>query len=159
MSKTKKEDSDFFDADEVEERYQMTEVSFEPQVPETTFVPTSIEELDKKTNRQLQDFSALLDQLSSLEDKKKALWKQIYENSVTDRTNAYILFGDLYKNVHNNPNEHAVHGQTLSKYLERMEKSNQQLIKLAEMIDEVVEDEEDEMTDEEMIYKTIQKGK
>ena len=76
-------------------------------MPETSFQPTPAKELDKKITKQLKDFSSLLDSLSSLEDKKKALWKQIYENSVTDRKNAYILFGDLYKDVHNNPNEHA----------------------------------------------------
>lgn len=141
-----------------EDQYEHTEQSFEPQVPETNFTPTPTKELDKKINKQLKDFSSLLDSLSSLEDKKKALWKQIYENSVTDRKNAYILFGDLYKDVHNNPNEHAIHGPILAKYLERMEKSNQQLIKLAEMIDEVAEEEEEILTDEDSIYDKIQKG-
>lgn len=144
--------------DEDKKPYHYTEQSFDPQVPETNFTPTPTKELDKKVNSQLKDFSALLDSLSSLEDKKKALWKQIYENSVTDRKNAYILFGDLYKDVHNNPNEHAIHGVTLAKYLERMEKSNQQLIKLAEMIDDVVEEEEDFLADEDSIYDRIQKG-
>lgn len=144
--------------DEENEPYQYTEQSFDPQVPETVFKPTPTKELDKKINKQLKDFSSLLDSLSSLEDKKKALWKQIYENAVTDRKNAYILFGDLYKDVHNNANEHAIHGPTLSKYLERMEKSNQQLIKLAEMIDDVVEEEEDLLADEDSIYDRIQKG-
>lgn len=141
------------------EKYRYIPQSFDPQIPETDFRPTPIRELDRKIDKQLKDFSALLDSLSSLEEKKKSLWKQIYENAVTDRNNAYILFGDLYKDVHNNPNEHAIHGPTLAKYLERMEKSNQQLIKLAEMIDDVVEDEEDLLTDEEAIYEKIQKGK
>jgi len=167
MSTNKKTDEDLLDdfesmlSDKMAEEdkpYQYTEQSFDPQVPETSFKPTPTKELDKKINKQLKDFSSLLDSLSSLEDKKKALWKQIYENSVTDRKNAYILFGDLYKDVHNNPNEHAIHGPTLAKYLERMEKSNQQLIKLAEMIDDVVEEEEDLLTDEDSIYDRIQKG-
>ncbi len=48
---------------------------------------------------------------------------------------------------------------TLAKYMERMEKSNNQLIKLAEMIDEVAEVEEDWMSDEDAMYDRIQKGK
>lgn len=140
------------------EKYQYVTQTFDAQIPETEFKPTPPKELDQKIDRQLKDFSALLDSLSSLEEKKKSLWKQIYENAVTDRKNAYILFGDLYKNVHNNPNEHAIHGQTLAKYLERMEKSNQQLIKLAEMIDDVVESEEELLSDEDAIYDKIQKG-
>lgn len=145
--------------EEEKTKYQYVEQSFDPQIPDTDFRPTPTKELDQKISGQMKDFSALLDSLSSLEEKKKSLWKQIYENAVTDRKNAYILFGDLYKDVHNNPNEHAIHGPNLAKYLERMEKSNQQLIKLAEMIDDVVENEEDIIADEETIYERIQKGK
>lgn len=155
-------EGDLEDDEETETKehpYKHTQQSFKPQIPETNFQPVPTRELDEKINGQLKDFSALLDSLSSLEDKKKALWKQIYENAVTDRKNAYILFGDLYKDVHNNSNEHAIHGPTLAKYLERMEKSNQQLIKLAEMIDEVVEQEEEYLADEESIYTRIQNGK
>lgn len=140
-----------------EETYEYIPQSFDPQIPERDFQAPNIKELDRKTEKQLLDFSALLDTLSSLEDKKKLLWRQIYENAVSDRKNAYILFGDLYKDVHNNANEHAIHGPILSKYMERMEKSNAQLIKLAEMIDDVAEAEEDWMTDEDAMYARIQK--
>lgn len=142
-----------------EEVYEYIPQSFEPQIPERDYKAPNIRELDQKTERQLLDFSALLDTLSSLEDKKKLLWRQIYENAVSDRKNAYILFGDLYKDVHNNPNEHAIHGPILSKYMERMEKSNAQLIKLAEMIDDVAETEEEWMTDEDAMYDRILKNK
>jgi len=141
---------------EEQETYVHVPQSFPAQRPETKFEAPNIKVLDKTTERQLLDFSALLDTMSSLEDKKKLLWKQIYENAVSDRKNAYILFGDLYKDVHNSANEHAIHGPILSKYMERMEKSNAQLIKLAEMIDDVVESEEDFMTDEEAMYERIQ---
>jgi len=137
------------------ENYEYVPQSFNPQVPEWKFEAPDIKDLDTRTNRQLLDFSALLDTLSSLEEKKKLLWRQIYENAVSDRKNAYILFGDLYKDVHNKPNEHAIMGPILSKYMERLEKSNAQLIKLAEMIDEVAETEEEWMTDEDAMYKRI----
>lgn len=146
-------------ASEMEEGYEYVPQSFDPQVPEFAYKAPDIKELDNKTEKQLLDFSALLDTLSSLEDKKKLLWRQIYENAVSDRKNAYILFGDLYKDVHNKPNEHAIMGPILSKYMERMEKSNAQLIKLAEMIDEVAEAEEGWMTDEDAMYDRILKNK
>jgi len=145
-------------SNDVNERYKSADQSFKPQIPETRFIPQSPKEIDKKIEKQLLDFSALLDTLSSLEDKKKSLWKHIYENAVTDRKNAYILFGDLYKDVHNNANEHAIHGVTLSKYMERMEKSNAQLIKLAEMIDDVAHTEEEWMADEDTMYDRISKS-
>lgn len=137
------------------EKYKFQNQSFPAQIPETKFEPPSVVELSDKANKQLLDFSALLDTLSTVEEKKKALWKNIYENAVTDRKNAYILFADLYKNVHNEPAQHAIHGATLAKYLERMEKSNQQIIKLAEMIDDVAESEEDWMTSEDQLYEQI----
>jgi hypothetical protein len=142
-------------SNDVTERYKVVPQSFKPQIPEIHFKPQTPETLEEKTEKQLLDFSALLDSLSTLEDRKKALWRQIYENAVTDRKNAYILFGDLYKDVHNNPNEHAIHGVTLAKYMERMEKSNAQLIKLAEMIDEVASMQEEWMADEDTMYDRI----
>lgn len=142
-----------------DKKYKYVKQTFPPQIPETKFDPPTVNELSDIANKQLFDFSALLDTLSSVEEKKKALWKQIYENAVTDRKNAYILFGDLYKDVHNQPAQHAIHGITLSKYLERMEKSNQQLIKLAEMIDQHATAEEDGLISEEDMYEQINKQK
>ena len=43
----------------------------------------------------IKDFSGLLDQIDGVSDKKKKLWREIYENAVTDRQNAYILFNTL----------------------------------------------------------------
>lgn len=142
-----------------DKKYKYVKQTFPPQIPETKFDPPTVNELSDIANKQLFDFSALLDTLSSVEEKKKALWKQIYENAVTDRKNAYILFGDLCKDVHNQPAQHAIHGITLSKYLERMEKSNQQLIKLAEMIDQHATAEEDGLISEEDMYEQINKQK
>jgi hypothetical protein len=137
------------------EKYKYIEQSFPPQIPESKFEPPNIRELDIVATKQLVDFSALLDTLSSIEEKKKALWRQIYENAVTDRKNAYLLFGDLYKDVHMQPAQHAIHGNTLAKYLERMEKSNQQLIKLAELIDQHATAAEDSVITEDDIYEQI----
>lgn len=82
----------------------------------------------------LHNFSQLLDEIESLTDKKRFLWKEIYENAITDRTNAYTLFVELHTFCKDDSTQHAVQGPQLAKYLERMGKCTDQLIKLAEMI-------------------------
>lgn len=88
------------------------------------------DEIKEKVN----DFSNLLDQIESLNDKKKRLWKEIYENAIIDRQHGYAMFLELSTIVKGKSTEHAVHGKTLATYIERMSKANDQLIKLAELI-------------------------
>lgn len=116
------------------------------------FEPESPSDLEEKAQKNIKAFSDLLDSLSTLHEKKKILWREIYENAILDRRNAYIMFGDLYQKVHNSSAEHAIHGATLAKYLERMNKSNEQLIKLAEILDEAVDTDENETLDEDSFY-------
>ncbi|MFA6049703.1 MAG: hypothetical protein WC761_00630 [Candidatus Paceibacterota bacterium] len=146
--------------------YQPQIPSFAPQLPpdepdlgglNTAFKALDIDSLDRKINQQLTDFSGLLDTLSSIEDKQKALWKQIYENAVQDRKNAYIMWSDLYSFVHAHPNEHSIHGQNLSRYMERMSKANDQILKLAELVSSATEDEVEETFTEDDMYERIQK--
>lgn len=89
-----------------------------------------LSEIKEKVN----DFSSLLEQIESLNDKKKRLWKEIYENAIIDRQHAYAMFIELSGIVKGKSTEHAVHGRTLATYIERMSKANDQLIKLAELI-------------------------
>lgn len=91
-------------------------------------------ELIKKTQKDLDTFSDLLDSLDSVDERLKILWKQIYENSLVDRRNAYVVWTDLFMAVHGNPEQHVIHGDHLAKYMERMEKANVQLLKLAELV-------------------------
>jgi len=146
--------------------YQQQLPSFPPQLPDdeptlssdrATFKPVDIDGLDDKINQQLEDFSGLLASISSIEDKQKALWKQIYENAVQDRKNAYVMWSDLYAFVHSNPSEHAIHGQNLSRYMERMSKANDQILKLAELVSNATEDQVEETFTEEDMYDRIQK--
>jgi hypothetical protein len=116
-----------------------------------------VKNLDKETKEKIRAFNSVLNSLSSLHDKKKQLWQQIYENSVIDRRNAYIMFYDLYEKVHGNPTEHAIHGTTLAKYLERLNKSNEQLIQLANILDEAVSQDENELTSEGSMYERLEK--
>lgn len=82
----------------------------------------------------IKDFGSLLDQIENLTEKKKQLWKEIYENAITDRQNAFVMFLKLSKIASDKSSEHALHGRNIAVYLERMSKANDQLIKLAELI-------------------------
>jgi septal ring factor EnvC (AmiA/AmiB activator) len=90
--------------------------------------------IDKK-NKKIDSFGDLLDSIESLEDKRKHLWKEIYENALNDRENASILFMDLMKQSQGNSTNHTTFGPIMAKYLERMSKSNDQILRLAEIID------------------------
>jgi len=89
---------------------------------------------DRSLQEKVKDFSTLLKQIESIDDKKKQLWKEIYENAICDRQNAYIMFVKLVMIVQDKSTEHAVHSRALSSYIERMSKANDQLIKLAELV-------------------------
>lgn len=88
------------------------------------------DELEKK----VKDFSEVLQKIEHADAKKKILWKEIYENAVLDRQNAHVLFVEAYTTMSQGTTEHATLGSTLTKYLERMNKSNDQLLKLAEIM-------------------------
>ena len=88
----------------------------------------------KTLEGKIEKFGDILEGLSKTEDKKKLLWKEAYENALEDRENAKILFEDLMINSMGNTANHATFGSMMSKYLERMSKSNDQIIKLAELI-------------------------
>ena len=85
-------------------------------------------------SKKVDKFSDLLDSIQSLEDKRKHLWKEIYENALVDRENAGMLFTDIYKEMHGNAMQHTALGPTAAKYLERMCKSNDQILRLAELV-------------------------
>jgi len=113
---------------------------------------TTLEDSEIKIEEKVRDFSTLLDQIEGLSDKKKKLWKEIYENSISDRHNAYSLFVKLVRIVEDKSTEHAVHGKSLSSYIEKMSKANDQLIRLAELVSKA-EKSNDEIDAEEMFKK------
>lgn len=116
---------------------------------------TLSDQIDKLSakEKKLQSFSDILDNLSSTEDKKKMLWKEIYENALEDRGNAQILFDDLMMQSRNNSANHTVFGPLMSKYLERMAKSNDQILKLAELI---AKEEEKQQVSSDDIFNQIE---
>ena len=81
-----------------------------------------------------EDFKNVLDDIESISDKKKRLWREIYENAISDRQNAFVMFGKLARITKENSSEHAVHGRNMNAYIERMSKANDQILKLADLI-------------------------
>ena len=88
----------------------------------------------EKLGKKIDAFSELLDNITTLEDKKKLLWKEIYENALSDRENAGTLYTDLYLKMQGSQSDHIAVGSIMAKYLERMCKSNEQILKLADLI-------------------------
>ena len=62
------------------------------------------------------------------------LCEEIYRNATADREKASMLITNLWKEVTADPEKHALFGSAISKYLERMAKSNDQILRLAELI-------------------------
>lgn len=89
---------------------------------------------DRDVEQKIRDFGDLLKSIESLDDKKRQLWREIYENAIADRQNSYVMFTRLVRIVQDKSTEHAVHGKTIATYIERMSRANDQLIKLAELI-------------------------
>ena len=110
-------------------------------------------EENENKEKQLKNFADILDNIDSLEDKKKMLWKEIYEHSIADREKAKLLFNDAYISMQGGINEHMNIGAVMSKYLERMCRSNDQILKLAELI--AKEEEKSDNISEDDIFSKI----
>lgn len=95
-------------------------------------------------------FNDLIDQIEELDSKEKQLYKEIYENAITDRQNAHVLFMKVCAIVQDKSSEHAVHGKSIATYIEKMSKANDQLIKLAELIKSAKQESEDKLNPEEI---------
>ena len=114
-----------------------------------------LEKNDKNEAKEerIKNFADILENIDSLEDKKKMLWKEIYENALEDREKAKMLFNDAYISMTGGVNEHMNIGAIMSKYLERMTRSNDQILKLAELI--AKEEEKSEAISEDDIFGKI----
>ena len=96
-------------------------------------VEKSLQDLEQ-TKKKIKDFEGVLKKIKHADEKKRILWKEIYDNALIDRQNAHILFVEAYTCMTQTASEHVSLGSTLAKYLERMGKSNEQLLKLADLI-------------------------
>ena len=113
--------------------------------------------IDKNNQKedQIKNFSDILDSIDTLENKKKMLWKEIYSNAIEDREKAKMLFNDAYISMSGGTNEHMNIGSIMAKYVERMSKSNDQILKLAELIAKE-EEKIDTVSDDEIFQQIMQ---
>lgn len=91
----------------------------------------------KVATLEVLDFDELLLNDITIDPRLRSLWTEIYKNATRDRERACILYDDLIIKIHglqNDSNAHAIHGKTMTTYLERMSKSVDQLLKLAEQV-------------------------
>ena len=86
---------------------------------------------------------------------KEEIWTEIYENAFQDREKASMLVTNLWKEITADPEKHALYGITIAKYLESMSKSNDQLVKLAELMQKSGEGVEDVGLDLDDVYSKI----
>ncbi len=86
---------------------------------------------------------------------KEDLWKEIYSNTFTDREKASMLVTNLWKEITADPEKHVLYGTTVTKYLERMAKSNDQLLKLAELMQKSEEDVVEQDVELDEVYDKI----
>ena len=100
--------------------------------------------LDKsnQANKKIENFKSIIESLKSVDGTKKSLWKEIYENAVGDRERASILFTEAYKSMGASPSDHIAMGSIMSKYLERMSKSNDQILNLAELVNKAEKEQD-----------------
>lgn len=105
-------------------------------------------------NNKIIAFTKLLDDLN-VGDKKKELWKEIYSHALHDRSYALQMYVNCSNLTINDPTQHAIHGPNIAKYLERMSRSNDQLLKLAELVAKAEDaiPEEQTMTPDEIYQK------
>lgn len=110
----------------------------------TEVFPGKLNEVLEVARSRKQKFEALLNGLTSLDEKKKYLWLDIYSNAFKEIEMAYKLFDaavastDLDVDIN-----HSELGGVMVKYLERASKANDQLLKLVTMIEEEEEKNEE----------------
>lgn len=100
------------------------------------------DEVKAQVKSGFDDFTSLLSAID-LDPRLASLWKLIYANAMTDRKNAFALFLDLYVITFSDAEKHFQHGQTLTKYMEAMSRANQQLLKLADLVDKARDKKEE----------------
>jgi hypothetical protein len=111
----------------------------------------------KQIDSKLESFSDLLTSIQNLDPKQRKLYLEIYENAITDRFNAETLLITLTAIAGAQSTEHAIHGKNMASYIERMTRSNEQLLKLAEIITRINNNEDN--FDPEKLFEQIKSNK
>lgn len=106
----------------------------------------------------IERFLSTLENTSGIDQKKIVLWRQIYEMAQKDRAFAEIMYTNLFYQMGSTDiTKHSIYGPIISKYLERMNKTTDQLLKLAELI--AGEMEKLEVVDSDDVFNQINQAK
>lgn len=95
---------------------------------------TSIARDYERARVDVVSFSSILDDMGDLDTKLKHLWMLVYNNAVNDRISAEMLYTALMIDSSASASQHAMNAPSMIKYLERMCKSNEQLLSLATLV-------------------------
>ena len=96
-------------------------------------------ENDKKARQKLESFEKILLNIEDIEPQKMHLWLEIYTNATNDRAAASALMSQAFMQLGSAAIDHISLGPMLVKYLERMNKSNDQLLSLAIVVAKEIE--------------------
>lgn len=121
---------------------------------EVTSQDENLSSKEQELRKKIENFSSLLDSIKTSDSKIKTLWREVYENALKDRENANLMFTDAWSRMQSpGTADHLSIGSTVSKYLERMCKSNEQILRLAELISKV--EEENAQIDSDSLFAQI----
>lgn len=111
--------------------------------------------INENINTKIAEFKDLLASITTLQDKRKILWQDIYTNALQDRDYAFQMYTHLSGFVAADAQQHALHGPNIAKYIERMSRANDQLLKLAELVNVALEKqaEGEEMSQDDLYNK------
>lgn len=94
---------------------------------------------NESAEKRIAEFEGILDNVEDLDEKKRFLWLEIYNNAKNDRVCASALFTQAFSQLGATSSEHVTLGPMLVKYLERMTKANDQLLSLAAIVTKDIE--------------------
>jgi hypothetical protein len=92
-----------------------------------------------RLDEKIKLFDKILKDINNLDEKKRALWIDIYTNAIVDRQSAFANYTQIVSICADKSSEWAVHGRTVTATLERMQKATEQLIKLAVLVENAQE--------------------
>lgn len=114
---------------------------------------STLAEMIQSAESKTDTFSDIIEKIEYAQPEIKLLWTEIYRNALDDRARANMLYVDLYKSVCGDKEGHLNFGVLMTKYIERLNKANDQLLKLSEQVEKMME--MDENVDASSLYDDI----
>ncbi len=128
-------------------------MSQENENSESVHITETVTKKFSENKLRIDEFENHVDGLQTVSSEVRKLWKEIYRYAIEDRTSAFVLFVDLSSKTMGNEQSHLLNGKLLTGYIERMNKANDQLTKLAELVEKASSN--DEEIDAEALYSEL----